>query len=180
MPDTCLIPLELSPARLDDFCRQLRQRTPDPALALQLLTTLQAFIGVCAVDPSAPGYQRARGELDKHLEELRAALLDHHAARIGMALRLCDTDALARSFTALSRSGFADAATRAGAVLADADRTAVLHWLSGWLEDARRRADAASRYPDAPDFRAAGVALETYLALKELHGILQPHDSASG
>ncbi|MFP5506301.1 MAG: hypothetical protein ACLGH6_08890 [Gammaproteobacteria bacterium] len=168
------LPLRLTPDRLADFCRQLRQRCPDPAQALQQLTAIQALIGIGVDDRADPAYVQAAAQLNAQIEELRAALLARHAADLATALRERDERHIARSFVALSRSGFAAAAAATWQQLETSARDECTRWLEAWCADAERRAAAASRYPDAPDFRAAGIDLETYLALQELRktGIL--------
>lgn len=172
MPDDSPFSLQLSPARLATFCDQHRQRTGDAALALHALTAVQALLGLCSVDPNHAGYLQARRNLDAQLEELRTALIAQHAELIGMALRNQATDALLRSFQALSRSGFAAAAILAWECLQQPQRDDARNWLADWTRTAQRRAQSASRYPDAPDFRAAGIALDSYLVMEELHGIV--------
>lgn len=167
MHDTHPLPLRLTPARLAEFCRQLRQRA-DPAQALQQLTTVQALIGLCIEDRTDPAYVQANEFMAGQLEDLRDGLLAQHASRLDAALRERDPDAIARSFGTLSRSGFATAAARAWQRLDATLHDDCAHWLMAWCADARTRADAASPYPDAPDFRAAGIAVETYLALRDL------------
>jgi len=115
--------------------------------------------------------QRARALLDVEIEALRARLLEEHRATLARALAGRDAVAITASFTALSRSGFRAAAAQTWAGLDAPARTAAAQWLRAWCEDARRRAAAASRYPDAPDFRAAGIAAETFLALNELRDV---------
>lgn len=173
------IPLHLSPERLADFCRQLRQRTPDHAQALQLLTTLRAFLGMCVEDRNHPSWLAAQRDLDALTEELRTALLAQHAAQLGDALRQHDTAIITRSFMALSRSGFAAAAASAWTRLEPHARSDGLTWLNAWTQDARQRAVAAGRYPDAPDFRAAGIALETCLAMEELRDVAEKVDCSA-
>ena len=168
MHDTQPLPLQLTPALLAEFCRQIRLRCDDPAQALQQLTAVQALLGACVTDRAHPAYGKARATLDTHLETLRAAVLDRHAAALANAMRERDAAAVAHSFVALSRSGFAAAATRAWALLDAALRPACGEWLGIWCADAEARAAAASRFPDAPDYRAAGIALESVLAMQEL------------
>jgi hypothetical protein len=179
MSDSRPIPLHLTPARLADFCRQLRQRTPDHAQALQVLTTLQAFLGMCVEDRNHPSWLDAQRELEALIEELRADLIAQHAAQLGAALREHDTAIITRSFMALSRSGFAAAVASAWTQLEAQARSDGLSWLNAWTHDARQRAGAASRYPDAPDFHAVGIGLETYLALEELRGIMEKLDNVA-
>lgn len=176
MHDTHPLPLHLTPATLTEFCRQVCRRSPDPAQALQQLTTVQALIGRCVADRTHPAYTQASAYLDRQLEELRAALLARHAAQLGDALRRRDQDGIAHSFRTLSRGGFGHAAAHAWEQLDTETRIACGHWLSGWHRDAHHRASAASPYPDAADFRAAGIPLETYLAIRELLAITAPAD----
>lgn len=180
MHDTHPLPLRLTPVRLAEFCRQLRQRNADPAQALQQLTTVQALLGLCVEDRTHPAYVQASEYLNAQLDELRTTLLTRHAVQLGDALRRRDQDSIANSFRSLSRSGFALAAAHAWEQLDIETRTACAHWLTEWHRDAHRRASAASPYPDAPDFRAAGIALETYLAMQELLTTVAADGCAAG
>lgn len=172
MSETSPFPLHISPAQLTAFCHQLRQRSGDAALALHALTTVQALLGICVTDPNHAGYVQARRHLDAQVEELRSALITQHAALIGLALRRHDSDTLLRSFQALSRSGFAAAATQSWEGMDRPQREDARQWLADWTQNARQCAQAASRYPDAPDFRAAGIALESYLVMEETHSLV--------
>lgn len=175
MTGSTVIPLNLSPARLDEFCDQLQRRNPDPALLLQLLTTVAALLGNSVADPGHPTWLEARRRLDARLDAARQALLDEHAGRLGAALQAGDGAAVGRSFTRLSRSGFADAAARTWAQLSATERERALAWLRDWLADARERITHAGRYPDAPDFLGAEIALDVYLGLQELHAVVVRH-----
>lgn len=168
MHDTQPLPLRLTPARLADFCRQVRRRCADPVHALQQLTAVQALLGTGIDDRADPAYVQASALLNAQIEELRAALLSQHAEDLATALRERDERRIARSFGVLSRSGFAEAAAAAWQRLDASKRGECARWVREWCEDAQRRASAASRYPDALDFRAAGIAPESYLAMQEL------------
>lgn len=174
MPDDQPFRLELSPARLARFCRQAAGRARDTGDALRGLTLLQAFIGTHVADPTQPACRTARAALDAEIEALRARLLGEHRAALARALADRDGAAVAASFTALSRSGFREAAAQAWAGLAAPARAGAADWLNAWCDDARRRAAAAGRYPDALDFKAAGIAAETFLALDELRDTVVP------
>ena len=171
MSSSTPIPLQLSPQRLDEFCDQLHRRLSDPAVVLQSLTTVQALLAVAVVEAEHPAWREARSRLDSRMEEARVAVLEHHAACIAAALEAGDDTAIGHSFTRLSRSGFADAATRAWSRIAEPQRAGLLGWLNDWLTAARERAAHAGNYPDAPDFRSAGIALEVYLGLQELQAV---------
>lgn len=164
--------LTLSPSRLADFYRQLRQRARDPAQALQQLTTAQALIGLGNDHRDHPIYRQARQDLEEQLEQVREELLAWHAQRLSTALQEQDSAAIAQCFHALSRSGFSECVSLSWQQLAPAARDQCGLWLEDWCRDAQQRATAASHYPDAPDFRAAGVDLETYLAMTDLRGTL--------
>ncbi|MFA7387826.1 MAG: hypothetical protein WCZ87_09215 [Thiohalobacteraceae bacterium] len=168
MPSAGLFSMRLSPQQLEDFCRQLRQRARDPATALQQLSSLQAFMTVAVGDTSQPGYRHARDCLDRQLDAVREQLLAQHAAALQKAIEARDGASIVRSFLALSRSGFDAAAARAWPAVQPALRDACAAWLLETTRDMQQRARAASRYPDAPDFRAAGIDVDTFLALMAL------------
>lgn len=160
--------MRLSPQQLEDFCRQLRQRARDPATALQQLTGLQSFMSIAVGDTSQPGYRQARDHLAAQLDAVREQVLAQHAAALQAAIETLDSASIVRSFRALSRSGFEAAAVRAWQAVDPALRDVRANWLLASTRDMRQRALAASRYPDAPDFRAAGVDVDRYLALMAL------------
>jgi hypothetical protein len=172
MADFRSFTLMLTPSRLSDFYRQLRQRARAPAQALQQLTTAQALIGLGDDNCNQPAYRQARQDLEEQLDQVREELLAWHAQMLIAALQDQDSAAIARCFRALSRSGFSAGVNRSWQHLAPAARERCILWLDDWRRDAQQRATAASRYPDAPDFRAAGLDLETYLAFTDLSSIL--------
>lgn len=153
--------LTLTPSRLIDFYRQLRQRARDPALVLQQLTTVQALIGLGDDHRTQPANRQARQDLEDRLEQVREELLAWHAQQLSTALQEQDSAAIAQCFNALSRSGFSACVYRSWQHLAPAERDRCILWLDDWCLDAQQRATGARRYPDAPDFSAAGVHLET-------------------
>ena len=171
MSSSTPLPLHLSPERLDEFCDQLRRRASDPAAVLQSLTTIQALLAVAVVEAEHPAWREARSRLNARMEEARDAVLEQHAVCIAAALEAGDGTAIGHSFTRLSRSGFADAATLAWSRIAEPQRTRLLGWLNDWLTSARERSAHAGKYPDAPDFRSAGIALDVYLGLQELQAV---------
>ncbi|MBU1192193.1 MAG: hypothetical protein KKE76_10790 [Gammaproteobacteria bacterium] len=172
MEDFRSFTLTLTPGRLIDFYRQLRQRARDPAQALQQLTALQALIGIGDDNRDQPACRQARQDLEEQLEQVREELLIWHAQRLIAALQNQDSAAIVRCFHALSRSGFSACVNRSWQHLAPAARDCCILWVDNWCRAAQQRATAAGRYPDAPDFRAADVDLETYLALTDLSSIL--------
>lgn len=172
MEDFRSFTLTLTPGRLTDFYRQLRQWARDPAQALQQLTTAQALIGLGDANRDQPAYRQARLDLEEQLEQVREGLLAWHAQRLSTTQQEEEGAAIVRCFHALSRSGFSVCVNRCWQHLAPAARSRCILWVDDWCHDAQHRATAACRYPDAPDFRAAGVDLETYLALAELNSIL--------
>ncbi len=44
----------------------------------------------------------------------------------------------------------------------------IRRWASGWLIQAKQRAQQASPYPDAIDFKAAGIDVSEYAAMTDL------------
>lgn len=176
MPNAGPFSMHFSAERLADFCRQLRARARGPADSLQQLTVLQTFIGLATDDPGQPGYLHARAVLTEQLDELRESVLAQHAEELRTAVERQDAEAIARGFRSLSRSGFDAAAVRAWRAIDPLRRDASRDWIARRFQDMHQRATAASRYPDAPDLRAAGIALETYLALKTLWDTVRGED----
>ena len=168
--------LKLTPQGMERYCRQTRRSARDTATALAALVAVQTFLAA-QVDAEDGLYRNIRDVLSEHVDALQARLLEESGAAIAAALRGADSGALARAAGPLSRSGFATALEHAWRALGPAERATAAAWVRRWCADARRRGDAASGYPDAPDFQAAGIDLREYAALADIERLLPELDA---
>lgn len=162
--------LHLDPQRLADHAKALVERTRDSAQALAALTTLQVFLDSFADGDSKAGaaYRQAIDSLTEHCEAARARVMADNLRILSDALRNRDGCAIEQAHRALSRNGFHQTALQAIAALSVLERAAAAEWVVAWLADAKARAEAASGYPDAFDFKKTGIAVESYTAMNEL------------
>ncbi|WJW76636.1 hypothetical protein QVG61_05985 [Thiohalobacter sp. IOR34] len=161
---TLAIPLD----RLDRFCRRLLERSRDIAHTQDALASLQALVVNFAAATDEPVYRQAEALLAAHTETARQRLLELRARQLLQVILDQDLQALTALHLPLSRSGFQTVAEQALAELDAGQYRLTLDWASAWLTDARRRAEAASGFPDALDFKSAGVRIETFQAMADL------------
>lgn len=162
--------LRYTPEQVEHFCRHLATHAPGSEQHLAALTALQTFLaaGADAGEQARPVYLAIRQTLERELEQARAALLQHNVQRLAQALRRQDIGAIAALFRPLSRSGFWEAMTRAADALDDATLAALAQWSRQWVEEAKRRGEQASGYPDAIDFHKAGIDVSEYTAMSDV------------
>lgn len=91
----------------------------------------------------------------------RASLLDDRAAGLRAALQAQDAGRVAALTPRCRARRFGEVRRRAERHLAPAIRD----WVAGWLADAKRRGQEVSPYPDAIDFKAAGIVVAEYAAM---------------
>lgn len=161
--------LSLTPAEMEAQCAALTQQFRSPAQVLSALVALQSLFASAPPGQreNAP-YREIQAVISRHAEIVRAQLLAECRARLLAALQRRDTLEVTRVHGALSRNGFWQAGAEAASARGNTDLQGDLAWLKEWCASARARAEAASPYPDALDFRAAGIAVEEYTAMDEL------------
>lgn len=162
--------LRYTAAQMERFCRHLATHAPGSEQHLAALTALQSFIaaGADAGTQAGPAYQEVRRMLDLAQEQARAALLQQTEKRLTRALQQRDVGAVAAIYRPLSRSGFQQALAGALHALDAAAATDIGRWVQEWVDDARRRGEQASGFPDAMDFAAAGIDVGEFTAMHDV------------
>lgn len=167
---TDAITLQLTAHGVDTYCRELARRSPTPEKRVAALDALITFLAT----QTEPGEQ-ARAEfvairqtLLDHFEQARAALLDERARRLQQALQFRQLPDITNLYASLSRNAFWLLLGRMEQQLDPAALDSVRRWVSGWLSQARQRAEQASSCPDAIDFKAAGIDVSEYSAMTDL------------
>lgn len=168
------IKLSFTEKELVDFCRLQIDRSANPGHALAALTSLQAFIALNTTPDvqASDAYKQLRETLAQFLTTARNDLLEENSRRLLNALQLRNIASITTLHGELSRSGFQQTAERALGKLEHVERMTLLNWSGGWCRDATERANAASPYPDAPDFKAAGIDYKEYVAMMDINNIL--------
>ncbi|MDQ1363905.1 MAG: hypothetical protein QG652_1767 [Pseudomonadota bacterium] len=161
--------LEIEYQQLDRFCNQLLARSRDVVKTHESLITLETFIKVfCAAQQGSEAYKMIEELITRYTEQTRLQLLQQKTRELSQAIKKQDVAAVAAIHTPLSRNGFYLIAQSVVADLSPAEIQVANEWAQAWTAQAKQKADQLSQYPDAPDFRAAGIALEDYLAMADV------------
>lgn len=171
--------ITLSEESIEAHCAELAKQSRTPEQGLTALVTLQS----CIADHTTPGnradpnYRAIQGVIERHAASAREKVITETGDALVNALQKKDCGAITRAHGALSRNGFWQAAGRAARQFDPESLIQTENWLHAWCIDAKMRAQAASPYPDAPDFKAAGVVPQEYAAMDEIRRALEAADS---
>jgi hypothetical protein len=171
MADTpILINLALTPENVEAQCAEAIKQARNTSHALAALITLQTFIAA-TVQPShkfTPAYETVKAVVERHAAEMRARILAESADALAGAFRQQNRQEIARIHASLSRNGFWQMAQQAASQLGDSELVAAAAWARDWCREAKASAEAASGFPDALDFRKAGISAAEYTAMTEI------------
>ncbi len=169
-------PLNFSfgPEQAEAFCAALQRQSPNPAHTLAALTALESFL-LATVHPSqrsGPEFTSIAALLQRHAAQTRAQLLAGARQQLQTAMEAYSVASVTRLHASLSRNGFWQAAQSAGKNTAAEALKSAAAWAAAWCRDAKARALAASGYPDALDFKGAGILPAEYAAMNDLSACL--------
>ena len=165
MSDTRL-QLNIETLQLEKFCNQLLMRSRDIVKTHESLITLETFIKVFgAGQQGSDGYIAIEAMIGRFTEQTRQQLLQQKSVELLSAIRGRNIAAVAAIHTPLSRNGFYLILQSVVASLSPREIQVLHDWAKNWTTDAKQKSDQASQYPDAPDFKAADIALEEYLSM---------------
>ncbi len=160
-------------SQLDKFCRQLITRSRDIAKTHDALITLETFINNFGRSKQgSDDYKVIESLMKTFTNQTREQLLQQRTRELLQALREQNTHTVASIHTPLSRNGFYLILQAATKQLDPAETHTVKQWALAWTQQAKQKADELSQFPDAPDFKAAGIALKTYLAMVDVNHYL--------
>ena len=161
--------LELTPPEVEARCAALWQQFRSPGRVVTALVAMQSLFALAPAGAreNAP-YREIQAILARHAEDARNQLIAESVRRLQAALQHRETREIGRVHADLSRNGFWQAASAAGLGREGTGLAEDIAWLAQWCQGARARAEAASGYPDALDFRAARIDVEEYTAMDEL------------
>ncbi len=164
------IALLLTPETVEALCRETIKQARNASHALAALVSLQSLISATArpSDRHTGSYEAVKAVVDTHAVEMRARILAENAEALAQAIRLRNLAEVARSHAALSRNGFWQAAQQAIRRFGPDELDIAAAWANGWCRDAKASAQAASGFPEALDFRKAGVSATEYAAMSEV------------
>lgn len=174
MSDDSKLDISIEYSQLEKFCRQLVTRSRDIAKTHDALITLETFItNFGRSKQGSDGYNAIESLIKNFTEETRQKLMTQNTTELLQALKAKNENAVAAIHTPFSRNGFYLILQAATTQLNPAELLTVKQWASEWTQQAKLKADELSPYPDAPDFKAAGIALEVYLAMIDVSRYLE-------
>ena len=164
------IQLHLNPTQAIALFDRVVQGAHSPSQAMAGLNALALLLGAHTDERDRQGesYGMIRTLLSERIEQARERLLGEQAALLGQALEQFDTERVARVHAILSREAFFLAVARHGQGLPEERLASLRSRVRTWCKDAERRARAASPYPDAMDWRAAGIEAREFIAMQDL------------
>ena len=173
MNDLQPIKLSISATDLEIFCNKLLKRSRDITKTHDALVTLESFISIFGqASHGTNEYRLIESTLKKITEKSRALLLEKNTQDLIKSLEQCNVISLANIHTPLSRNGFYQILQTAISKLTDDDIRLLMIWSANWVKEARQLAEEASGYPDAMDFKKAGISIEEFHAMSDIDRVL--------
>ncbi|HHH38869.1 MAG TPA: hypothetical protein ENK50_04765 [Sedimenticola sp.] len=173
--------LRLTPDAVTAFCREVTRGADNPGRQHAALVALAGFVARHAgAAAHTPVCDHILAIIREFSEGTRERLLQAHAEALSSALRDGYRPGVARIHASVSRTGFQEVLGRALMLLPAEDRARIADEILDWCATAERAAGEASGYPDAMDFRAAGIDLGEYRALSDIRLRLLPGKDAPG
>lgn len=171
------INLAVDAENLELFCQKLIKRSRDVAKTHDALVTLESFIILFgkAVHGTRE-YQLIEDLIKSFTEQTRGQLLCLRAEELLVAIKACNVAGITAIHAPLSRDGFYSILQTVVAQLSDRELDVISQWAINWSSDAKQKAEQASGFPDAMDFRKAGICLEEYQAMLDVSRYLENRD----
>jgi len=167
------IKISISSTDLESFCNKLLKRSRDITKTHDALVTLESFISIFGqASHGTNEYQLIDSTIKKITEKSRNLLLEKNTRDLITSLKQCNVASLTNIHTPLSRNGFYQILQIAISKLTDDDIRLVMIWSGNWVKEARQLAEEASGYPDAMDFKKAGISIEEFHAMSDIDRVL--------
>jgi hypothetical protein len=169
-----ILNIEIAPEKLEAFCQQLLARSRDITKTHDALVTLDTFIKVFSgKQQGSAGCNAVEAVLVRMTEASRQQLLQQKTRELLQAMQQQNVAAVTAIHTPMSRNGFYQILQIATAQLSAEELHPVRDWAVAWTAAAKHKADKLSQYPDAPDFKAAGIMLEEFMAMQDIGRYLE-------
>jgi len=173
MNDSKSITINISSSELEDFCQELLKRSRDITKTHDALITLESFISLFGrASHGTKEYQVIESTIKAITENSQKAVLKKNTFELIKALKQCNADALAKIHTPLSRNGFYQILQVSIGELSDDDIRLLMIWSDNWLKEVKQLAQEASAYPNAMDFKKAGISIEEFQAVSDIDRVL--------
>ncbi len=161
--------LKLDVKQLDDFCNKIISRSRNTANVHEALNVLEAFVSTFSSDSQgSENYQLVQECLKSHSARTREKLMHEKTLQLQDGLLQQNITLLADVYASLSRNGFYQILTDACELMDSEKIPSIAQWNIRWSEQAKQKAEQASGYPDALDFKKAEINIEEYQAMSDI------------
>ena len=155
------------------FCQEVAIGPANTNRKHAAFMALEAFISRYAgADAHTKAYRSVQEIVEGFSSETRSQLLAENARSLGSALAKRELAVVARIFASVSRNGFRQLLLRTVSGMSAEQLADTRQWVTDWCTSAKSRAEQASGYPDALDFRNIDITLIEYTALTATKKIL--------
>lgn len=103
--------------------------------------------------------------------------MQQRCQQLKSALQAQDTETIRKIHTPMSRAGFYQVLLTASHQIDREEIESITHWCQHWVKKARLLAEKASGYPEAYDFRRAGINIEVFQAMQDISQYLNIHSN---
>ena len=161
--------IQVNPKQLDSFCKKIISRSRNTANIHQALIVLEAFISAFSSDSQgADNYQNIQQTLKSHSLKTRELLMQEKTQQLKQGLSTQNIMLLADVYGSLSRNGFYQILSTATEQIVRSQIPSIAEWVIAWAGEAKQKAEQASGYPDALDFKKADIDIEQYQAMTDI------------
>jgi hypothetical protein len=169
MPDQEQITLQISAAQIEQFCTELCRGSSNVSRKHATLIALEGIITrYSSTDTYSAPFHKILSIIQDYSEQTREQLLKEYADELIPALAEQNPRSISRVHESLSRNGFDLILDRVLNNFNAQHLASLKKWIDGWCGEAETKALAASGFPDALNFKGAGIALADYRAMSEL------------
>ena len=163
------ISFQVNSDQLNAFCKKIIARSRNVSNTHEALTVMEAFISTFSRDSKgSESYESLQNVLKSHTDKTRAQLMQEKSKQLEQGLLSQDRILLANVYGSLSRNGFYQNLTTATANIERDKIPQLAHWVINWTNEAKNKAEQASGYPDALDFKKANINIEEYQAMSDI------------
>ena len=174
MANDAEINLKITSNGLTRFCQEIAVGSANTQRKHAAFMVLEAFITRHAgADAHTQSYQRIQQIIEGFATETRSLLLTENSHSLKTAILKRDTSTIARIFSSVSRNGFNQILTEGLKRLAVEQLEGIRQWVIDWCIYTKAKAQQASGYPDAMDFRNTDIDLLEYTAMSEINTLLK-------
>lgn len=165
--------LTISTDDINHFCRELTHSSANITRKHAALIALEGFITQHAgTDAHTPIFNKTMEIVRNFSEETRSKLLSEYAEALLPALREKSRREITRLYQSVSRNGFHHILRQIADNMTESELAQTIEWIAGWCQESEQRARESSGFPDALNFKAAGIVLAEYQAMNDIRKLL--------